>query len=161
LETREGEAHFRQGDEAVFLAFHFASERRSAIIVTEQVQDSMDGVADEFFWPGGAKFSRLRDGDFGANEDFTGEGIRYGARRSSPLRLIKGNDVGGANVIEVTLIDAGHFFGPDEMKAEFVFLGAKVMFECGAQNAAQESKIDRAGSLAVAQAQGHLARCSS
>ena len=59
------------------------------IIITAEMEDPVDGIADEFALPGGSKATRLDEGFVHANEDFAIEEIRPGR-----VRIIEGDHVG-------------------------------------------------------------------
>ncbi len=133
-------------EEAVFHPLHAAPAGGVEVIVAEEVQHAMDGVAQGFIGPGRAEAPGLAPGLVGADEQFSVklESVGRGT-------VVEADDVGGAFVMEEGLVEAGHFVIADEMDAEGIGVEVEVVFEEMAEEGAEGGEGEEAGALAIAQ----------
>jgi len=99
-----------QSQQTILFTLHYTAAGRRQIIVTGQMQDTVDEVTDQLGLPGGAKLSSLLHGVIEANEDFSVKSILPA--------VVEGDDVSGTGMTEELLVDPGHLWRSDEMDGE-------------------------------------------
>jgi len=109
--------------QGVFPAFHDAPVGRFQIIITGQVEQTMDDISAEFFRPGCPPFCGLFQGVGDTDETLAMQVRLRGA-------VVEGDDVRAAFVAEVIPIEPRHFLGADEVDADLS--AAAQLFEGGA-----------------------------
>jgi hypothetical protein len=115
------------------------------VIVSEQMQDAVDEVADNLGLPGGAKALRLQNGFVHADEEFPGDfgsGVWGLGSGVSKFRVVEGNYVGGAFMLEKLLVDAGHFRRGDEGEAEFGIFDLRQFLQQRDANLTKQAEVD-------------------
>ncbi len=121
--------------------------------MTAEMEDAVDGVADEFGLPGGMELAGLAHGVGQTDVDLPLEMVRFGI-----FLMIEGDDVSGTFVIQIFPVNPGHLRGVDEMKTQFVGRDGRGFGEEAGEDAPQEAGFHRADGLAVANGERRVHR---
>jgi hypothetical protein len=139
------------------------------VVEALQVEDSVDEVAEEFGLPGCAETAGLGESFVHADEDIAvesvadrrwemgdgrgrGRGQRAGGRLSG-FGIVEGDDVGGALVLEESLVEARHFRGGDKANCQVVALDSQKVMEEGFGNFTKVAQVQWARALAILNAE--------
>jgi len=125
-----------------------------AVVVAEQVQEAVNGIADEFRLPGRSEAAGLGDGFIHADEEFAmnGSPAEAGCGRSQ-VQIVKGDDVSGAGVAKVSFIDARHFSRAHEIDSQFSLVELQQFSQQCTDDLAELTDIDWPRALAVGDGQ--------
>src|SRR5262245_37612833 len=107
-----GNTRAQAPEDLVFVLFHQAPGLGASVVVSPQMQDPMDHVADQFGLPGGAMGFGLGQRHLGADE-------QVAAKVAQVPGVIEGDDIGGAGVVEEGLIDSRHGPRAHQLNAQF------------------------------------------
>src|ERR1035437_8967901 len=89
-QARQAEPPREPAQEAVFFAFHFAARGGLPVVEAPQMQQTVDGVADEFRLPACPKAPRLNDRFFHADKNFAVQGGAVWC--ALMVRIVEGDD---------------------------------------------------------------------
>lgn len=117
-----------------------------AVVVTDEVEEAVDRVTEEFVGPAGAEAASLAEGHIGAEEQFAME-----LEVIAGIAVIEGDDIGGALVLEEGRVEADDFGLWDEVESEGVALDEEVMSQQVAHGAEERGPVHRAGALPIAE----------
>ena len=126
------------------------------VIVAEQMQNAVNQIADDFGGPGGAEATGLVDGFVHANENFAVQiGSRFGVP-SFAFRVVEGDDVGGAAVLEKDLIESRHFRRGYQIYSQLGAVNLREFLEQLPPYRPKKAQINGEGSLLVSDRQRNL-----
>jgi hypothetical protein len=130
-------------DQPVFLAFHFAARGGAKVIVTPQMEQSMDQVTHNLGLPRDAEPGGLKERLVRTDENLAKDSGRIG------LGVIKGDDVRGTGVAEAGFVEPRHFAGTHQVDCKIVLTDNERVVEQAAGDLAKEPEIDAPGALAI------------
>lgn len=139
------------GDQLVLGALHQSARGGLQVIVSQQMQDTMNGITNDFLRPLRFKFPGLGDGVGHGDINLAVQRPGSGRDRRGRwlVRMIERDDVRGTFVLKITLIDPGHLAGADEVQAQFPGRNQEMFSEDEDDDLTQEAGIDGPSSLAV------------
>lgn len=99
-------------NQMVLTHLHPATIAGGKIVEPLQVEHAVDQIPEEFGFASGLKFQRLLPGVGHGNQNVTPETI-------GGTSIVKGDDIRGTAVLEVSLISLGHHSSTDQDNAQF------------------------------------------
>ena len=153
----EGELTREGAQQSVLGAFHPAAQRGRLVIVPEQMEDSVDEVADQLRLPISAEPPGLAEGFVGAEEKLS---LHCGLRIADcglgrlGLRVVEGDYVSASGVVNELFVQTGHGWVSEQGYFEVVGGQSEQVVEQGAGDSAEQPEIHPAGALVIVAGKG-------
>ena len=93
-------------NQAILLSLHHPSFRRRSIVIPNEVERSVDEIANQFLLPSGAEFTGLPSGFCHAQED-----LALNPASGTGFGVVKGDHVGWSGMLQVRRVQASHRAG--------------------------------------------------